>query len=191
MVALDFGFFGFHVVACMPSSKMAHPLLQLLAQNTTTKQNKANSLQVASNEREVDSVGCVSLNVTTLSQSTMFSALFRSASSRLMWSSRIISSIRNITPSSSFQQLLIKPSTTSSLFNNITERGLAGKALLKTNKSAAKRFRVRGNDRIKRNKAGRSHNTGHKGRKRINQLAASAPIKGKGIEDRMRRLIRA
>lgn len=123
----------------------------------------------------------------------MFSALLRSASSRLMWSSTI-SSIRNITPSSSssFQQLLIKPSTTSSLFNNnITERGLAGKALLKTNKSAAKRFRVRGNDRIKRNKAGRSHNTGHKGRKRINQLAASAPIKGKGIEDRMRRLIRA
>ena len=127
----------------------------------------------------------------------MFSALLRSTSSRLMMSKRVASgvasyhqtwssTIRNITPSS-FQQL-IKPSK--SLFN-ITERGLAGKALLKTNKSAAKRFRVRGNDRIKRNKAGRSHNTGHKGRKRINQLAASAPIKGKGIEDRMRRLIRA
>eukprot|EP00985_Skeletonema_marinoi_P026256 scaffold20216_cov73-Skeletonema_marinoi.AAC.1 len=67
----------------------------------------------------------------------------------------------------------------------------AGKALLRTNKSAAKRFRVRGNARIKRNKAGRSHNTGHKGRKRINNLAASAPINGKKIEDRMRRLIRA
>ena len=74
---------------------------------------------------------------------------------------------------------------------NITERGLAGKALLRTNKSAAKRFRVKGNDRIKRNKAGRSHNTGHKGRKRINTLAESAPINGKKIEDRMRRLIRA
>eukprot|EP00985_Skeletonema_marinoi_P020920 scaffold12561_cov62-Skeletonema_marinoi.AAC.1 len=78
-----------------------------------------------------------------------------------------------------------------SLLTNITERGLAGKALLRTNKSAAKRFRVRGNARIKRNKAGRSHNTGHKGRKRINNLAASAPINGKKIEDRMRRLIRA
>ena len=130
----------------------------------------------------------------------MFSAFLRSiSSSRLMMSPKggvagvpsyyhtWSSSIRIITPSSSFQQL---PSSPSSLFN-ITERGLAGKALLKTNKSAAKRFRVRGNDRIKRNKAGRSHNTGHKGRKRINQLAASAPIKGKGIEDRMRRLIRA
>lgn len=131
----------------------------------------------------------------------MFSAFLRSiSSSRLMMSSKggvagvpsyyhtWSSSIRIITPSLSFQQL---PSSPSSPFNNITERGLAGKALLKTNKSAAKRFRVRGNDRIKRNKAGRSHNTGHKGRKRINQLAASAPIKGKGIEDRMRRLIRA
>ena len=123
----------------------------------------------------------------------MFSALIRSISSSRgvacvasyyhTWSSSL-----RITPS--LQQLSIKPST-SSPFKNITERGLAGKALLKTNKSAAKRFRVRGNDRIKRNKAGRSHNTGHKGRKRINQLAASAPIKGKGIEDRMRRLIRA
>ena len=83
------------------------------------------------------------------------------------------------------------PSPSSSNLTNITERGLAGKALLRTNKSAAKRFRVKGNDRIKRNKAGRSHNTGHKGRKRINSLAASAPINGKKIEDRMRRLIRA
>jgi ribosomal protein L35 len=129
----------------------------------------------------------------------MFSAFLRSISSRRIMPKGVAagvpsyyhtwsSTIRNITPSSSFQQL---PSSQSSPFKNISERGLAGKALLKTNKSAAKRFRVRGNDRIKRNKAGRSHNTGHKGRKRINQLAASAPIKGKGIEDRMRRLIRA
>eukprot|EP00986_Skeletonema_menzelii_P019265 scaffold27390_cov154-Skeletonema_menzelii.AAC.1 len=88
-----------------------------------------------------------------------------------------------------FTSLRLVPSPT--LLTNITERGLAGKALLRTNKSAAKRFRVKGNDRIKRNKAGRSHNTGHKGRKRINNLAASAPINGKKIEDRMRRLIRA
>eukprot|EP00970_Alexandrium_tamarense_P010275 scaffold2061_cov195-Alexandrium_tamarense.AAC.10 len=42
-----------------------------------------------------------------------------------------------------------------------------------------------------RNKAGRSHNTGHKGRKRVNNLAATAPVKELGIENRMRRLIRA
>ncbi|KAL7431782.1 hypothetical protein ACHAXH_003027 [Discostella pseudostelligera] len=65
------------------------------------------------------------------------------------------------------------------------------KSCLQTNKSAAKRFIVRGNGRIKRGKAGRSHNTGHKGRKRINRLAASAPITEKAIEERMRRIIRA
>mmetsp|Transcript_38745 Transcript_38745/g.93249 ORF Transcript_38745/g.93249 Transcript_38745/m.93249 type:complete len:110 (+) Transcript_38745:68-397(+) len=69
--------------------------------------------------------------------------------------------------------------------------GLREKSCLKTNKSAAKRFIVRGGGRVKRGKAGRSHNTGHKGRKRINNLAASAPITEKKIEDRMRRLIRA
>ena len=100
---------------------------------------------------------------------------------------------------------------------------LREKSCLKTNKSAAKRFIVRGNGRIKRwefipafnssiqirsfatspliicltfakmlrGKGGRSHNTGHKGRKRVNQLAASAPISEKAIEERMRRLIRA
>eukprot|EP01082_Thalassiosira_pseudonana_P004887 g4131.t1 g4131 contig15:409984-410503(-) len=69
--------------------------------------------------------------------------------------------------------------------------GERGKCCLKTNKSAAKRFRVRGNGRLRRNKAGRSHNTGHKGRKRVNNLAATAPVKELGIENRMRRLIRA
>mmetsp|Transcript_30685 Transcript_30685/g.61809 ORF Transcript_30685/g.61809 Transcript_30685/m.61809 type:complete len:121 (-) Transcript_30685:73-435(-) len=72
-----------------------------------------------------------------------------------------------------------------------TDRGFAGKACLRTNKSAAKRFIVRGGGRIKRGHGGRSHNTGHKGRKRINRLAASAPIYEKSIENRMRRLIRA
>ncbi|KAL7466558.1 hypothetical protein ACHAXS_006854 [Conticribra weissflogii] len=71
------------------------------------------------------------------------------------------------------------------------DRGFAGKACLKTNKSAAKRFIVRGGGRIKRGHGGRSHNTGHKGRKRVNRLAASAPIYEKSIENRMRRLIRA
>lgn len=42
-----------------------------------------------------------------------------------------------------------------------------------------------------RGKAGRSHNTGHKGQKRLNRLATSAPIRGKKIEQRMRRLIGA
>ena len=42
-----------------------------------------------------------------------------------------------------------------------------------------------------RGKAGRSHNTGHKGRKRVNNLAASTGIKGKKIEERMRVIIGA
>ena len=42
-----------------------------------------------------------------------------------------------------------------------------------------------------RGKAGRSHNTGHKGRKRVNNLAAAAPIKEKKIEERMRLIIGA
>ncbi|KAL7539368.1 hypothetical protein ACHAWF_006387 [Thalassiosira exigua] len=69
--------------------------------------------------------------------------------------------------------------------------GLREKSCLKTNKSAAKRFIVRGNGRIKRGRAGRSHNTGHKGRKRVNRLATSTGIREKAIEDRMRVLIRA
>ncbi len=44
---------------------------------------------------------------------------------------------------------------------------------------------------IPRGKAGRRHNTGHKGRKRVNKLAESAPIKGKKIEERMRLIIGA
>ncbi|KAL7480953.1 hypothetical protein ACHAW6_006635 [Cyclotella cf. meneghiniana] len=48
-----------------------------------------------------------------------------------------------------------------------------------------------GNGRIKRNKAGKRHNTGHKGRARVNRLSASAPITEKSIEKRMRRLIAA
>ncbi|KAL3801605.1 hypothetical protein HJC23_013110 [Cyclotella cryptica] len=86
---------------------------------------------------------------------------------------------------------------------------IRGKCCLRTNKSAAKRFRVMGNGRIKsettrlnemfpsshvgnlRNKAGKRHNTGHKGRARVNRLSASAPITEKSIEKRMRRLIAA
>mmetsp|Transcript_5851 Transcript_5851/g.8458 ORF Transcript_5851/g.8458 Transcript_5851/m.8458 type:complete len:117 (+) Transcript_5851:48-398(+) len=69
-------------------------------------------------------------------------------------------------------------------------RGMA-KSTLKTNKSAAKRFRVRGNGSIVRNRSGASHNTGHKKRARCNRLATSCSIKGKKIEKRMRQLIGA
>lgn len=87
-------------------------------------------------------------------------------------------------------------SPASSLFPSFSSttvlfRGMAGKALIKTNRSAAKRLRLRGSGSIKRNKAGRSHNTGYKSRSRVNRLAASTGIKGKGIEKRMRRLIGA
>mmetsp|Transcript_30716 Transcript_30716/g.40801 ORF Transcript_30716/g.40801 Transcript_30716/m.40801 type:complete len:168 (+) Transcript_30716:97-600(+) len=65
------------------------------------------------------------------------------------------------------------------------------KSTLKTNKSAAKRLFVRGGGGIKRQRSGKSHNTGYKGRSRVNRLASSTGIKAKGIEKRMRRLIGA
>eukprot|EP00565_Helicotheca_tamesis_P009148 CAMPEP_0185731798 /NCGR_PEP_ID=MMETSP1171-20130828/13930_1 /TAXON_ID=374046 /ORGANISM="Helicotheca tamensis, Strain CCMP826" /LENGTH=92 /DNA_ID=CAMNT_0028401127 /DNA_START=184 /DNA_END=462 /DNA_ORIENTATION=- len=65
------------------------------------------------------------------------------------------------------------------------------KSTLKTNKSAAKRLLVRGSGGIKRQRAGRTHNTGYKGRTRVNRLASSTGIKAKGIEKRMRRLLGA
>lgn len=40
-----------------------------------------------------------------------------------------------------------------------------------------------------RKKAGKRHNTGHKGRSRVNRLAQGAPISEKSIENRMRVLI--
>ncbi|KAL3768848.1 hypothetical protein ACHAWU_006949 [Discostella pseudostelligera] len=125
----------------------------------------------------------------------MFSALVRSALPPLR-------SASSHTPSPSSFACLHNNYARSSLscwFNNNIIRTplflmsgiIREKSCLQTNKSAAKRFIVRGNGRIKRGKAGRSHNTGHKGRKRINRLAASAPITEKAIEERMRRIIRA
>jgi large subunit ribosomal protein L35 len=70
-------------------------------------------------------------------------------------------------------------------------RFMGNKSCLKTNKSAAKRFRVRGSGSIKRNKAGMSHNTGYKSNARKRRLASSGGVSGKSIELRMRRLIRA
>jgi large subunit ribosomal protein L35 len=66
-----------------------------------------------------------------------------------------------------------------------------GKACIKTNKSAAKRFRVCGSGSIKRARAGMSHNTGYKAKDRKRRLGSSTGIKGKSIEQRMRRLIGA
>mmetsp|Transcript_19216 Transcript_19216/g.27032 ORF Transcript_19216/g.27032 Transcript_19216/m.27032 type:complete len:102 (-) Transcript_19216:69-374(-) len=68
-------------------------------------------------------------------------------------------------------------------------RAFGTKALFKTNKAAAKRFRVRGSGSIKRNKAGASHNTGYKTRARSNRLGQSCGIREPAIEKRMRRLI--
>eukprot|EP00558_Chaetoceros_sp_UNC1202_P012489 CAMPEP_0197247714 /NCGR_PEP_ID=MMETSP1429-20130617/31401_1 /TAXON_ID=49237 /ORGANISM="Chaetoceros sp., Strain UNC1202" /LENGTH=104 /DNA_ID=CAMNT_0042708691 /DNA_START=117 /DNA_END=432 /DNA_ORIENTATION=- len=63
------------------------------------------------------------------------------------------------------------------------------KALIKTNKAAAKRIRVRGSGSVKRNRGGASHNTGYKTRGRSNRLGSSTGIKGTAIEKRMRRLL--
>ncbi|CAB9528535.1 expressed unknown protein [Seminavis robusta] len=79
------------------------------------------------------------------------------------------------------QRLLIAPS-------NVVCRW---KHSFKTNRSAYKRFRVRGDGSLKRNKAGKSHNTGHKGRRRVTNLSQSTGIMEPKIEKRMRMLIGA
>lgn len=63
------------------------------------------------------------------------------------------------------------------------------KALIKTNKSAAKRIKLRGSGNVKRSKGGTSHNTGYKSRQASNKLGQSTGIKEAKIEKRMRRLI--
>mmetsp|Transcript_48599 Transcript_48599/g.94982 ORF Transcript_48599/g.94982 Transcript_48599/m.94982 type:complete len:137 (-) Transcript_48599:264-674(-) len=71
----------------------------------------------------------------------------------------------------------------------ITERNF-GAGAMKTNKSAAKRFRVTGKGALRRSKAGKSHNTGKKTMRSINNLAQSSGIKGKAIEKRIKRLLK-
>uniref|UniRef100_A0A7S3P505 50S ribosomal protein L35 n=1 Tax=Amphora coffeiformis TaxID=265554 RepID=A0A7S3P505_9STRA len=56
----------------------------------------------------------------------------------------------------------------------------------KTIKGVAKRFRARGNGTLKRAKAGRQHNTGHKDRARKNQLGQSTTIKDKRHHQKMK-----
>mmetsp|Transcript_22793 Transcript_22793/g.34028 ORF Transcript_22793/g.34028 Transcript_22793/m.34028 type:complete len:118 (+) Transcript_22793:101-454(+) len=74
-------------------------------------------------------------------------------------------------------------------FTPINRCDMGSKALIKTNKSAAKRMRIRGGGSLKRGKAGASHNTGYKTRARSNRLGQSCGIKEAKIEKRMRRLL--
>ncbi|GAX26176.1 hypothetical protein FisN_18Hu293 [Fistulifera solaris] len=63
------------------------------------------------------------------------------------------------------------------------------KHTLKTNRSVARRFRVRGNGSLIRNKAGHQHNTGYKSRSRSNRLGQSTSIKEPKMEKKLQRLI--
>jgi large subunit ribosomal protein L35 len=56
----------------------------------------------------------------------------------------------------------------------------------KTNKSIAKRFRLKPNGTLKRPKSGRQHNTGHKNRQRVNALGQSTIIKNKKVQKKMK-----
>jgi ribosomal protein L35 len=60
------------------------------------------------------------------------------------------------------------------------------KHTFKTNKSIAKRFRVRGNGDLKRSKSGFQHNTGYRSRQSINKLGQSAPIQNPKVERKMK-----
>eukprot|EP00553_Chaetoceros_curvisetus_P014892 CAMPEP_0204651100 /NCGR_PEP_ID=MMETSP0718-20130828/12685_1 /ASSEMBLY_ACC=CAM_ASM_000674 /TAXON_ID=230516 /ORGANISM="Chaetoceros curvisetus" /LENGTH=115 /DNA_ID=CAMNT_0051674731 /DNA_START=59 /DNA_END=403 /DNA_ORIENTATION=- len=109
--------------------------------------------------------------------------------------SRTFSRLSVSSSSSSICHQLFQKTTstsTSTIHNTTTTtttqvRSMGVKALIKTNKAAAKRIRVRGSGSVKRNKAGASHNTGYKTRGRNNRLGQSTGIKGTGIEKRMRR----
>jgi len=57
--------------------------------------------------------------------------------------------------------------------------------------AVAKRFRIKGNGDLKRRRAGKSHNSGHKTRQRVNRLGTSTGVKGKEIEKRLRRMLNA
>jgi len=65
------------------------------------------------------------------------------------------------------------------------------KGSMKTNKSAAKRFRVKGNGDLKRQRSGKGHNTGYLTRSRKNRLSTSTEINGKKIEKNMKRVLRS
>mmetsp|Transcript_2369 Transcript_2369/g.2859 ORF Transcript_2369/g.2859 Transcript_2369/m.2859 type:complete len:108 (+) Transcript_2369:45-368(+) len=60
---------------------------------------------------------------------------------------------------------------------------------MKSNRSAAKRFRIRGNGKLVRNQQGAQHNTGYRSRNRNNRVRQSTGIKNKKLERKMKRLI--
>jgi ribosomal protein L35 len=65
------------------------------------------------------------------------------------------------------------------------------KHTLKTNKSVAKRFRVRGGSGHKKTvlthmRSGAQHNTGYRGRGAINKLGQSKPVSNKKMERKMK-----
>jgi ribosomal protein L35 len=68
-------------------------------------------------------------------------------------------------------------------------RFMGVKRNLKANTSAAKRFRVKGNGTLTRNKAGMSHNTGYKSSTRKSRLSSSGTIVEKKIEQNMKKLM--
>jgi ribosomal protein L35 len=83
---------------------------------------------------------------------------------------------------SPFQQQLLPLNTTTGSSSILCRY----KHTLKTIKSVAKRFRVRGNGSLKRSKSGVQHNTGYRSRGSINKLGQSAPILNKKMERKMK-----
>eukprot|EP00979_Chaetoceros_neogracilis_P016707 scaffold9103_cov267-Chaetoceros_neogracile.AAC.4 len=79
--------------------------------------------------------------------------------------------------------------TSPSVFFSLQTSNMGTKAMLKTNKAAAKRIRVRGSGSVKRSKGGFAHNTGYKTRKRSNNTGRSTGIQEPAIEKRLRRLV--
>lgn len=63
------------------------------------------------------------------------------------------------------------------------------KSGFKTHSGCKKRFRVRKSGSLKRGRSGKSHNTGYKTRERVNRLGSTTGVKGKKIEQRVRKLL--
>ena len=84
------------------------------------------------------------------------------------------------------QLLLVESSLFKQLQLNCTTIFVRAKHTLKTNKSVAKRFRVKGNGDLIRSKSGKQHNTGYRSRGSMNKLGQSAPIKNKKVERKMK-----
>ncbi|GKY97052.1 hypothetical protein MPSEU_000663800 [Mayamaea pseudoterrestris] len=81
---------------------------------------------------------------------------------------------------------LQQPSSCCNLFSGVFCLALRGKHTIKTNRSIAKRFRVRGDGSLKRMKSGVSHNTGHRSRSRNNRLGQSTTISNNKMAAKMK-----